>query len=88
METHGISSKDPSVPTQTSKVRKIEQYFTFPVETVECFDLGDAEDLENFIKAHKKLLEWWLNGPIGIVVNNIPTKSSPTVSQTAAVSPS
>ena len=48
-----------------SKRRKseiIEQYFRFPVETVECFDLGDAEHLENPIKAHKKLLGWWLNG--------------------------
>ena len=36
----------------------LENYFTFPVQTVTVFDLEFQEHLENFIVLHKELLRW------------------------------
>ena len=33
--------------------------------------MGDVEELDNFIKAHKKLLEWWLNGYLASYINDL-----------------
>ena len=40
----------------------LEQHFTFPVETVDICALRSSIHLEKFITAHKRLLQWWLNG--------------------------
>ena len=49
----------------------LKNYFTFPVERVDAFNLQIQDQLEEFVDTHKKILHWWVNGYLPSYIKDI-----------------
>lgn len=39
----------------------LDEYFSFPIQRLGHFNIGQAESLEKFVTLHKNILSWWIN---------------------------